>query len=388
MAPLEAYNQRMVRASLPLGSVSLLGVLAACTTLPRAPAEQSPSISASPPRTSRGRGERIFQVELHFGPVLTSLADGHGARLYFTESHGGPRRDELWTVPKRGGTAVRLVGEVDFESAPVVDGEFAYYLGEAGAVRRARLDDGAIITLAAPSEIDAAVPNQTPRDPRYDPRAYRRSRSELLPPAIVFDDEFVYWFDEPTESLMRVAKTGSAPVALARGLAGPPRHLTLDDAYLYFESRGSLVRLAKSTPGPPETLPASLDDSSAYGVTAGNVVWLQSRRWFSLSAAGAPVPFDLAKMPSNAEKLLVRGDVVFYIVHRPMEYHNNYTQTDLVGSVSLRTGALRVLSAGQVEVDGLVADDEAVYFLELGVEKSVKDWTRRIRCCSIWRAER
>jgi len=388
MAPLEAYNQRMVRASLRPGSVSLLGVLAACTTLPRAPDEQPPSIPASSPKTERGRGERIFQVELHFGPVLTSLAAGDGARLYFTESHGGPRRDELWTVPKRGGTAVRLFGEVDFQSAPVVDGGFAYYLGEAGAVRRARLDDGAIITLAAPSEMDAAVPNRAPRDPHYDPRRHQRSPSELLPPAVVIDHEFVYWFDGPTESLMRVAKTGGAPVALARGLAGPPRHLTLDGAYLYFESRGSLVRVAKASPGPTETLPARLDDASAFDVTAGNVVWLQSGRWFSLSAAGAPVPFDLAKMPSSAEKLLVRGDVVFYVVHRPVEYQQDYTRTDLVGSLSLRTRAVRVLSTGQVEVDGLIADDQAVYFLELGVEKSVKDELHRIRCCSIWRAER
>jgi hypothetical protein len=360
------------RVAVKICAGALPALLFACATSGGPAADEDPG-KVLP---GGGRARRLFKTD---GTRIGSLA-GDGARLYFTQLHQAGVPDAIWTIPKRGGPATKLLDREPIESAPVFDGGFAYFLGTGGAVNRARLDDGLVEVLAAVWAIDAAASPARPRDRRYRPRHAWSHLSDLLPPLMAVDGESVYWFDGATDAVLKVSKTGGHPTVLAEGLLGPRCRLVESGAHIYICRDGSLVRVAKAGPRPEEILPARPGGSSSFVVTAGRVLWAKSERLFELSATGAPATLTFLGVPSRPAELEVLGDTIFYAVH---EGTHGY-----VTSQSLRTGELRSLSRGHSAPGALVADREAVYFVELGSRERVKDEEARDHCCSIWRAPR
>src|SRR5204863_6704280 len=160
----------------------LPALLLACTTL-RGPAPVDERPNALP---GGGRAVRL----LHFDrnqDLIGSLA-GHGTNLYFTQLNAGANDDEIWSIPKAGGQAVQLLARETIETAPVFEGEFAYFLGAGGQLVRARLAGGAAEVLVTTSTIDAAIAPGTARNRNRRLRYAHDDRSMLLPDVMAVDD--------------------------------------------------------------------------------------------------------------------------------------------------------------------------------------------------------
>jgi len=351
----------------------LPAVLFGCTTLGRpSPMDERPN--ALP---GGGRAVRLLHVDSAQG-VIGSLA-GHGATLHFTQLNAGTNDDQIWAIPKKGGPAVQLLARETIETAPVFDGEFAYFLGAGGQLLRARLDGGAAEVLVTASTIDSALAPGTARNRSGRLRGARNDRSLLLPEVMAVDDEFVYWIDQAGDAAMKVAKTGGQPIALAAGLEQLTGRVFLDGAHAYMLSRGSLLLLQKAAAGPAEVLPARPAHPRAFAVTDGRVLWMVSHRLFQLSPAGVPAPLEIANVPSSASELDIAGDAIFYAVAGTTDGPPGY-----VSGQSLPTGAMHKLSNGHIHPGALVVDRDAVYFVELGFEEQLKGERRREQCCTIW----
>src|SRR5712675_892876 len=118
-----------------------LAALNACRTSPR-PKDESPIPAASHPRgdsdlASSGR----LLVRLDGVPICSLALEGE--TVYFVTPDdtepSGDTRNALWSVSTRGGPPVRRFSDRAFGSAPTLAGEFAYFLGRNGALRRARV---------------------------------------------------------------------------------------------------------------------------------------------------------------------------------------------------------------------------------------------------------
>ena len=350
---------------------ALPALLLACTTLGESERADGRALPGDP------HSRRLF----HTRTLIASLA-GSGAHLYFTLHHEHGGSDELWTIPKRGGEAHRLLELDAIHSAPVLDGGYAYFLGEGGELHRVRLDGGEAGVLATAGAIDEAVPPGDARERRHAAYHSRRfSDSNPLPSEVAVDGDFAYWLDDATHAVMKVETTSRVPIALATGLTGASGRLFVDGAHIYLPSARGLMRVATAAPGPAEVLPARTGGND-FVVTAGRVLWKQSERLFELSAAGQPVRTGLPNVPSSSDDMVVLGDTVFYAVRAAGE------GSGYVGAQSLQTGAIHKLSNGHLHPNHLVADKDAVYFVELGTTEEIKGELHRDDCCSIWRAER
>lgn len=236
-----------------------------------------PTILASAEPLRPGNGIAVDATSVYWtnGDVMRVPIGGGEARAIAVGNANGPvavdRTNVYWAdsqaqalmkVPIAGGTPTILVSGQNIQTF-VLDAVNVYFLAEQG-VFKVPLRGGAPTTLAA----------------------------SLNTSAIAVDAENVYWTRQSSpvgESILKVPIAGGAPTALADGIAAPFA-IAVDGASVYFAAQNNVMKVAR-TGGAPVTLVAQPTDSPfAMAVDATSVYWTNS------IAEGSPMEGTVLKL--------------------------------------------------------------------------------------------
>jgi hypothetical protein len=303
---------------------------------------------------------------------------GAGDALYFVAGLVDERTreptNELWTLPKSGGDP-RKIGRQSLWSAPVIEGDFAYFRGTDGVVQRLRLDGKKTQTLVDPRSL-----GRFPRNKKLKGMETMASSTHILD----VDASHVYFADPERGVVLRVAKAGGPVTVVAHDMEAVTA-LKVDATHVY---------LATSSPGPPTSEPTE-------------------PRLLRVPKSGRVRPSVLSVLESEATALAMDGSHVFWVGDRVLsriektggggeQLHGDVCNFDfalhegsviftwcgfegMVWRLRLQDRKLTALATGLMTPMFPVADSRAVFWVTVG--QSVHPMSSIVGCCVIWASD-
>jgi hypothetical protein len=256
------------------------------------------------------------------GPVYVNGAIAvDEENIYWTAYGQTPAGSAVMRAPRGGGPPTVLVTGTG-QLAPqclATDGVAVYwgqwsYDVDGGSINAVALDGGAVVTLAQAAS----------------------------PVCIAIDDANVYWTDETTWALMRVAKTGGTPVTLAPGGHYEPGAVTVDSTSVYWVSE-AVTKVGKDG-GTPVTLVAIETAYTGYGSGCHQLSLIDGGFVVADARAGHLVRVGTTG-PANA-KVLADSGYPYAVAADSLDVVWLGNEADLqVDRVSLDGGATVILAA-------------------------------------------
>jgi hypothetical protein len=224
-------------------------------------------------------------------PAVTTLASGQdhpssiavdSANVYWSDS------GSVMSVPVAGGTVSNL--GVPSPAAIALDPNNIYILTSSSLVREPK-GGGITTTIASGLVIPGALPFGVAVDAQNayfangasvesvplsggTPSILATAGVGSQPYAIALDATFVYWTETGSSgSVMKLAKTGGTPIAIASG-QNSPTDIALDGAYIYWTNHGDgTVMKAPLAGGPVTTIATGQSGAFGIAVDSTNIYW-------------------------------------------------------------------------------------------------------------------
>jgi hypothetical protein len=304
---------------------------------------------------------------------------GAGDALYFVAGLVDERTreptNELWTLPKTGGEP-RRIGRQSFWSAPVVDGDFAYFRGKEGIVQRVRLDAGKTQTLVEPRSL-----GRFPRNEKLKGMETMASSTHLLD----VDGSHVYFADPERGVVLRVPKAGGPMTVVARDTESVTA-LKVDATHVYLATsspgpptseptKPRLLRVPKSGRARPSVLSVLESEATALAVDGSHVFWVGDRvlSWIEKTSGG------------GSEQL--HGDVCSFdfALHEGSVVFTWCGFEGMVWRLRLQDRKLTALATGLMSPMFPVADSRAVHWVTVG--QDIHPMSSIVGCCAIWASD-
>ncbi len=289
--------------------------------------------------------------------------------------------DELRSAPRSGGEPTVVSSDARFETAPVVDDRFAYYLAKDRALHRAPLAGGPPAVLVPPGAIASRV-----REAIMS-RLCGRGGLEL-PRHVQLDGSHIYWIDPERGAIAKVSKQGGAPTAIVRdadGICG----LALDESHIYFmqafvnhgESIFGVVKKVPKSGGDPEVVASMGGQPGRMILSQSYVVWSQSmpNRVGYAKKNGGPATYldddeDAVQGRHDGGSFAAVGDVLYFT--RSSDPHDGE-----IVRMSLPDGRTTVLATAQDRPISIRADDRSVFWINSGFKDGKMH--KLFGCCGI-----
>lgn len=280
-----------------------------------APPSQQPAMLAS-----RAKGEGFLAIDADFVYWIdrgTDLPDP------------SKRLAKVWRVPKKGGIAKLLVGDLGWPRGLAVDAKRLYWAGFAEGKIYALDKEGGSLTALAEHEntpLDVAIddtdvyflatPGEVRRVPKGGGPSTRVTGGLVRPRRLAVDAANVYWVDSGGTSaggaVMRCRKDGSGVTTLAGGLH-EPGEIVLDTENVYWSDRseGFIYRLEKDG-GAPRKLAQEQWNALQLALDDDYLWWQRGERILKVRKGGGK-PISWVNASHSVTGLAVDANAIYYL---------------------------------------------------------------------------